>query len=278
MKYLPVKRKYCGNEMTFRFLNPPSKNEYLVLTIPGGPNLSGTYLDPFLVRLAERTNINVGILDLPNHGESKGLGKERKFSYEDCCELLRRAICELTEDCTNLILFGQSFGARLAFDLLARLEIKISGLFLTGFPHKFEHSTDFENKFNELEINPNDGPRINLKKKFSVYTVVPFPDELLFAINSELRKEENSAMLEETPSITDSAEFIVRNKKNTPITILEGDSDLIIPDNNLLELKRIIPQASCITIKKTGHYLLWLKGQKKLVDIFSSFLSSITLQ
>jgi pimeloyl-ACP methyl ester carboxylesterase len=134
MKTLPMHHFYCQEQIACRFLRSPSKNEPLVITIPGGPGLSGNYLDNFLIDLAQHANINVGIMDLPNHGESVLSLTKLPLTYKNCFDLTNSMLNELAQQAKELILFGQSFGARLAFDLLAFSHTKIIGGFLTAFP------------------------------------------------------------------------------------------------------------------------------------------------
>lgn len=118
--------------------------------------LSGKYLDHFLFDLSEQININVAILDLPNHGDSNLSPTQLPLSYQKCFDLLDNALRELTQQAEKLILFGQSFGARLAFDLLAFSQANIVGGFLTGFPHKFQMSRSMQEKIASLDLTCND--------------------------------------------------------------------------------------------------------------------------
>lgn len=275
MKYLPIGKNYYQNEVACRFLHHPVEKKCLIMTIPGGPGLSGTYLDHFLFDLANRIDVNVGILDLPNHGKSRILRKKDNLLYKDCLKMVISTINEISRDFGNLVLFGQSFGARLAFDALAESEAKIMGLFLTGFPYKFEHSSSLINKINNFHSDEE-----NLKKHaegiFSLYTVIPFSTELIQAITSEVCKEENGKMLDETPEIEVSAEFIRKNKIHVPIFVLEGDSDIVIPDDNLLRLKEIIPHASFKKIKNCGHFVM-IENEEETIKNFSSFIESVSV-
>lgn len=272
MKILPFKKTYCDGEIACRFLQSPEGKD-LLMAIPGGPGLSGSYLDPFLIELADRANINVGILDLPNHGESMSNTKNN-YLYENCLHKLEDAFKQISSECNRLIIFGQSFGARLAFDLLANAQLQIDGAILTALPYKFEHSSQLQKKIEALNIDPQDGELTVLQKIFSAYTVIPFSQEQLLAINSEAKKEENFGMLEGSPPISESAKLILQEKSFVPLTILEGSSDFVTPDDNFLELKKIIPHASFVTIEDAGHFVM-IEQPEAALNIFSSFLRHV---
>ena len=196
MHCLPLKKFYCNQEMACRFLRTPLQNELLILTIPGGPRLSGLYLDPFLMALAEKSNIhvNVGIVDLPNHGDSVITESSLPLSYQRCVEMIDHVLSEVRKECGKVVLFGQSFGARVAFDLLATSDVKIDGAVLTGFPAEFENSLGLIKKVATLDLmsttseNQDEVFLSNWAKILTLYTYAPLPKNAFNALASTVFK------------------------------------------------------------------------------------------
>src|SRR5437868_7956893 len=177
MYHLPLRKFYCNQEIACRFLRNPSKNELLILTLPGGPSLSGLYLDQFLLKLSMHAYVNVGIVDLPNHGDSVMAENNLPLTYQRCVEMLNNTLSEIHNECDNIILFGQSFGARLAFDLLAISDVKIDGLILTGFPAEFKISDELLKKISSLDLESGENQEQvflrNWTKILPLYTYAP---------------------------------------------------------------------------------------------------------
>lgn len=280
MKSLPVLHFYCQNQIACRFLYSPSKNEPLIVTIPGGPGLSGRYLDHFLIDLAQHTNLNIGIMDLPNHGESVAPFSKLPLSYKHCFDLIDNMLNEIAQQTEKLILFGQSFGARLVFDLLAFSRVKIIGGFLTGFPYKFQMSEKMMKKISSLNIIFEDGihPEENFKKSWVKilphYTFLPLSDEVFDALTSNTKIQGNEHILDEVPDIEVSMEALSSKSILPSIGILQGDADGVVPDDNFLKLKHIVPQAQFFEIEKCGHFPM-VENPTETIRLFSQFYLSL---
>jgi len=280
MQFLPSKKFFHQNEMACRFLRAPSHEEMLVLMIPGGPSLSGKYLDHFLSALAQEMNVNVGIIDLPNHGDSILLPDRFPLSYQKTMELIDETIREISKSCGKLMLFGQSFGARVAFDLLALSNIKMDGAFLTGFPYVFQVSQIMQQRIKTLNLsecrhidNKEEQQRLAWSKIVQLYTFSPLAPEIYDALTSDTKFSGNEQILSVVPSITQSIDALSK-KAGVPIGILQGDFDCVVPDDNLSILKKLLPQAHFFEIKKCGHFPM-IENQTETLQAFSHFFSSI---
>lgn len=277
MKSLPICLFYCQNQIASRFLRPPSKNEPLVIAIPGGPGLSGNYLDHFLIELARHENINVGVMDLPNHGKSVLSLTRLPLSYKNCFDLTESMLNEVAKKTDRIILFGQSFGARLAFDLLSFSHVKIIGGFLTGFPYKFQISERMHNKISLLDMtsdddNPEENFRKNWGKILPLYTFSPLSTEIFESLVSNTKIRGNEYILDEVPDIVLSMKAFSQKPISPTIGILQGDFDEVVPENNFLKLKNFLPYAQFFNIEKCGHFPM-VEKPKETIQYFSQFYS-----
>lgn len=273
MAQLPLQLFFCQKQIAARFLHPPTQNETIVLTFPGGPGLSGRYLEKFLIDLAGHININIGLIDLPNHGCSILPKSKLPLSYTTCLELLMEAVNELAEKKIKLILFGQSLGARLAFDLLALTQTKIYGAFLTGFPYKFETSQEMQKQLAPLKIqltgtDPEKHFKSFLCQIIKYYTTLPLSKETSKLLVSETKIYGNECLLDDVPDLKFSLEAL-SNKACIPyIGILQGNNDIVVPENNFSTLKKLLPTAQFYKIQNCGHFPML----EKPLETIQSFL------
>lgn len=270
---LPLRERFCDGQMVCRFLRPLSSGEPLVLAIPGGPGLSSRYLDPFMQTIAERVGANVATMDLPNHGESV-VSSSAVLTYPDCLHLVARAVQEIQTRSGALFVFGQSMGARLAFDLLAELDKAPDGTLLTGFPFKFEISSRLISTLNELPLESEEGPdaeRIhaqNWKKMLPVYASQPLAPEVFDALAMREKVPNGHDMLRDTPDIGAVAELIPRN---APLLIVEATNDPVVPDGNWETLRSLLPHATFTCMENVGHFPMVEDGEATL-GAFADFM------
>jgi pimeloyl-ACP methyl ester carboxylesterase len=282
MQHLPLKKFYCNQEVACRFLRAPAKNEVLVLTIPGGPCLSGLYLDQFLMTLAKRSYIlvNVGIIDLPNHGESVMAEGSSQLSYQRCVEMINTVLQEVRNECGMMVLFGQSFGARVAFDLLATSDVQIDGAVLTGFPAEFQMSSDLMKMIGELELelstleNEDEVFLRNWSKILNLYTYAPLPENVFNALASNLKRSGNENILDNVPAFASTAKKLKSKSRISPLAVIQGDVDGVVPDNNLSMLKANLPLAQFYEFKNCGHFPM-VEQEEETLKVFTEFLSKV---
>jgi len=259
-------------------MNKPLKNESLIIFIPGGPCLSGKYLEYFAYTLSQQNEMNVGLLSLPNHDDSILDGTELPLSYQRCLEFVREMLDEVNIYTNKLILFGQSFGARLAFDLLGYYEKNIPSVFLTGFPYQFEISSTLLNKLESLEniTDSNNSEEFNFQKTWEnmlpFYSYSSLPPDILEILSSNTRYKGNQKILNYVPPIEETINRLEKRKSQHHIAILQGENDLVVPDNNIEKLKSLIPQAQYFLIEKCGHFAM-IEQQQKTLEAFSDFMN-----
>ena len=277
MPLLAHKKQLCDGRLTARFLRQVPNQEPLVVCIPGGPGLGSSYLDPFMFQLAQRASVNTGILDLPNHGESAAT--EGSLTYPECADLVGRAVLELISNSQCLFLFGQSFGARLVFDLLPKLG-SLGGAILTGFPYAFQNSEGLLEKIGNLSLEPLENPAEpdavfarNWKKIFPLYTTRPLAPTIADALSTGTRWSGNDRMLENVPPIERTVEALSHNAAIPPILILEGDADGVVPDDNFDTLKRLVPYAKFERVRDAGHFPM-VEQKEQVLSALTAFISA----
>ncbi len=265
-----------GGQMSCAALRPLSHREPLILALHGGPGLSGDYLQPFLARLAETVCLNAALLDLPNHGRSVVEPASLPLTYPDCLSYLDSAIRELDGQCGGIILFGQSFGARLALDLMAGSPVDFRGAILTGMPVRFESSSEFNAKSPPLEPWTGgadvEGAFVrNWRKILPLYTAGPLPIEVFEKLATGTRWAGNEKMADDAPSLESSFSRLMRRHAATRILFVQGGKDLVLPDGNDAELRRVIPTAKFHEFLDAGHFVILEKPEAAL-SVMADFI------
>ena len=253
----------------------------MILALHGGPGLSGDYLKPFLGRLAEETSLNVALMDLPNHGRSVVNRDSLPLTYRDCLSYLDSAIRELGAKCGGIILFGQSFGARLALDLLAAPTFDFKGAILTGMPVSFDSSMAFNTAVSRLELEPWTGAADvegafarNWRKILPLYTAQPLPAEVFASLVSGTRWAGNEKMTDDVSPLEDVFSKLIKRPAASRVLFVQGESDLVLPDGNDEALRRIIPTAKLQEIPGAGHFVMLEKPEAAL-SVMADFIRGL---
>lgn len=279
MDMLSQRYALVGGQMSCAALRPLSPREPLILALHGGPGLSGDYLQPFLARLAETLSMNAALLDLPNHGRSRVDPDSLPLTYPTCLEYLDSAVQELGGKCGGIVLFGQSFGARLALDLLAASAVEFKGAILTGMPVRFESSMEFNAKSPPLEPWTGgadvEGAFVrNWRKLLPLYTAGPLPAEVFEKLTAGTRWAGNEKMADNAPSLESSFSRLMKRPTATRILFVQGGKDLVLPDGNDEELRRAIPMAKFHEISDAGHFVMLEKPDASL-SVMAGFIRGL---
>lgn len=271
---LPLRETFCNGQMVCRLLRPLNPNESLILAIPGGPGLSSRYLDPFMRSLSERTGLNVATLDLPNHGDSKITSHGDPLSYAQCLSFIKQTVEEMQKQSKALLIFGQSFGARLAFDLLADLEKAPAVTLLTGFPYVFQISSGLISRLNDLPLQSEEGPDAekihaeNWKKILPVYAVKPLSQEVFDALATREEVPNGHSMLQGAPPVENVSEKI---REPNSILIIQAEQDPVVPDENWIMLRNLLPHATFFPLEDVGHFPS-AENPGAVLEAFSNFV------
>src|SRR5579885_542389 len=142
---LPHSSAVGKERLAVRSLAPIGSTSDLLLTLPGGPGLSGRYLDSFLASLDLGDSWNTAILDLPGHGLST---TNRKIRYPELVEIIGDAVGAVRSSHERVLLWGHSLGGRLVLDISGNQRIERA--VLTGTPARFEPSSRFQERSADL--------------------------------------------------------------------------------------------------------------------------------
>lgn len=278
MDMLPVEQRFAGTRIFCAFRRPLAQEQATIVTIPGGPCLSADYLKPFLARLSETTGLNVGLLNLPNHDRSHG-PQSGTLTYPECLELIGIAVRGIADQCGKLILFGQSFGARLALDLLTKPELKVRGAILAGLPSRFEISRVLEARLAAEKLEDYTGTSAdegvfarNWRRILPHYTAVKIAAEDFERLAAGTRWAGNERMLENAPPIEQILPAVMKRSGATRLLALQGSADIVVPDGNADSLTRAIPTMRFQEISGAGHFVMIEKPEATL-EVMSAFLA-----
>lgn len=277
MSVLSVDQRLVKGQIACRSLRAWSKDERVILAIPGGPGLSGEYLEPFLASLAEATSHNATLVDLPNHGKSVLRPNGAVLDFRHCLDLLASAIDEIGPRAKGVVLFGQSLGARLSFDLAAMRGESVSAVVMTGLPYAFENSSALTKKlaaisFESLTGGPDDEAAFarNWSKVLPYYTSAPLPAEVAGRLTSGTKWRGNERMLDQAPPF-DAVAASMEGRGAPPMLIIQGGQDLVVPEGNLATLRRSVPVAEFKEIADAGHFVM-VEKPSETIRLIADFL------
>src|SRR5713226_3165491 len=216
--------------------------------------------------------------DRPGHGQSQR-PKHGDATVEVQARLLHDALKQLRVD--RPIVVGHSWGGALALVYAINYPKEVSGVVLVA-PAVYE-SQDGVSLITSLPAVPVVGDAVNfvltplfaatfvrseLKKAFSPD---PVPKNYLRSVLSEwTRPKKVKAYSLDEASLNDSLkQFSPRYPEiSVPVSILAGDSDLIVSEKDQAErLHQALPRSYLIVLPKTGHQIPFTRPQAVLDEI-----------
>ncbi len=216
--------------------------------------------------------------DRPGHGRSER-PKHIDATVEVQARLLHDALKQLHVE--RPIVVGHSWGGALALVYAINYPQEVAGVVLVG-PAAYE-SKDGVSLVSELPAVPVIGDAVNfvltplfaatfvrseLKKAFSPD---PVPKNYLRSVLSEwTRPKKIKAYSLDEVSLNDSLkQFSPRYPELTiPVSILAGDSDLIVPEKeNAERLHQALPKSRLVLLPKTGHQIPFTRSQAVVDEI-----------
>ncbi len=216
--------------------------------------------------------------DRPGHGRSER-PKHIDVTVEVQARLLHDALKQLHVE--RPIVVGHSWGGALALVYAIIYRQEVAGVVLVA-PAVYE-SQDGVSLVTELPAVPVIGDAVNfvltpllaatfvrsaLKKAFSPD---PVPKNYLRSVLSEWTKAKKvKAYSLDEASLNDSLkQFSPRYPEITiPVSILAGDSDLIVPEKkNAERLHQVLPKSRLILLPKTGHQIPFTRSQAVVDEI-----------
>lgn len=232
----------------------------LVIGVPGGPGISGRYLDRSVEQLAGRLNINGAVIDLPNHGQSGRISPSSdSFQYDEAREMLSNLFSRFEARSNKLIIYGHSLGAVIGMDLMSLFPALVQAAIFISAPTLFVSSPGFETFLRS--INALDTTWTN-EAEFSVWWRKIIPAYFVRAVSRdelELLAHPtywigNEHFNEGIPSFAGIASKLSSQGQVRRILYFEGEKELVLPENNFAEVKRSLPGVDAVKLQGAGHF------------------------
>lgn len=259
MSILPYEFELVSKKLVARCRHEIEPNSPLIVGVPGGPGISGKYLDQFIGELGDRYQMNTLVLDLPNHSSHPGLLVDPFLNYPGTVEILRQAFEALSQH--ELIVLAHSFGARLMIDLFSLINVKINFTVMMSLPASYETSTEYSDRVFKGGLS---NLKIGSEEDFAHYWkgILPFyfhESTARLARSPTLTDgtcwEKTTRMTEMTPTIEDSAARVKGMPTSfSSILYLEGADDLRLAFGNVDRLKKNFLHWEYQTLSNTGHF------------------------
>lgn len=227
-------------------------------------------------KLIADSGYRVIIPDLPNHGRSS---HTQGFSYVEMASIMQDFI--IRQAVEKPIIIGHSMGGKIALAMnnAVNNNFDYSGLILLDIHNKSYDDSYFDSNFNKvlLDTNPQDFSSMrealeyfqnqNLDKSYIALLI-----KNLERRSSGLRWKPNLPMLAiEDRAIRGSVEV---GTSWVPSLLVRGGDSNYVSNQDIIDLKRILPRLDVETIPSSGHWL-HVDRSDKLVEAILGFLKVI---
>ncbi len=253
------------------------KGNVLVVGIPGGPGISGRYLDSFVAEISAKLNCNGVVFDLPNHGDKAQTELISEARYPAVVEALGEALGELGEN--RLLLVGHSYGARLALDLMGAGSFNLIGGILLSLPTSWGSSPRFKDGIramglSEVKIDQESDFKSYWRKILPLYFSSGVPSvSAEIALTTKTFWKASQKMTEGLPTL-DLTATALANRRQVPILYLEGDEDARLPAGNMGTLQNAFPFWDYHLLSNCGHFPMIERPVETLAEA-GEFISKI---
>jgi pimeloyl-ACP methyl ester carboxylesterase len=255
-----------SNFKPFRFLNGLSgrllsredaQGKYLVF-LPGGPGISGKYLDEIAAKFTTDFRVNIFIFNLPFHDDAE-ISVNRDFpkdlDFQGAVGLIQDAIQNELKP-NSCVFVGHSFGALLTCSILCSGKPFFKGGYLVSMPVSGESSAQFKIEKKRLGLLE---PTISSEEDFGRY----WKSILGLYARRNLSPREVANLTDETFWEISQSLWVnvvwpdprsLSVLGSIPLGIMQGLSDLRLPDNNLERLKELAPLGGLDLLEEVGHF------------------------
>lgn len=237
------------------FAFPFSKG--VVLAIPGGPGLSGAYMDDCVRALGRDVKCPAYVLDHEYHA-NPAPGESLLWTYSLLIDFIERAsICRFQD--RPIILMGHSFGARVALDLALRKKLNLLFVNLVSFPTRLEKPKSFLMARKRLGLN---AYKVETEADFRIYWRALLPLYLHRRITkgdlSRLTKRtawiQAQGLTKGVPSLHSALLKGRRSDVRKPGLFIFGDSDRTLLKPSTSQMKSLLPLSQASEIHDCGHF------------------------
>lgn len=250
---LPCEASF-SNGIRFRSDNLKTR-EKLIIGIPGGPGISGTYMDVSIAQVASFLGGRPIVIALPNHdGEVRWTLGE--LDWKLTRDLILENLMDLRQVSQEIILVAHSFGALLILDALNEAQGSlVDKLILVSTPDALGWSEEMKM---ELQKRGLSSSRIKSESDFQGFwrTVLPLFFETQLSAELASRMSEQTfftvslKMGEGSPQLD---RFRGLDRK-LPLIFIEGSDDIVSGRGRLSRLKELFPEASLYAVNESGHF------------------------
>jgi pimeloyl-ACP methyl ester carboxylesterase len=276
-----IDQKFLGGLINVRLSEPLTRGSKVLLGIPGGPGISGRYMDDITQTIAKRIGAVALVVDLPNHDGSGRLRRDGDLSYPEARSMLVDLLRELHQYGVEIVLFGHSMGAAIALDLLKTMAVPIKKTILISMPITWDGSEDFANFARSVAAEEESWPT---EEEFKTWWKKVLPcyfyrkptaheTELLAGRTFWIS---NESFAEDLPSATESAAFLKDKDLLKDILYMEGERELVLPKDNFARVKIALPGAEAHRLERTGHFPM-LEDVPSFTNRVTSFLAAVVI-
>lgn len=248
-----------GQNIRARLLHESKKTDRLVLSIPGGPGISGTYMDTYTASLAKHLHATGLTIDLPNHGLSCRSLTCGKFDYDDARKAIIGFIKELQKHHRRIVLVGHSFGALIALDMLQESGLGFEKTILVSMPSSFDGNarfTEFRSTNGLLQENwiAESDFQVWWRKLAPFYFHRDASAHQLDQLTKQTYWIGNENFGSGMPTFEELTSKLGARGSEYSILYVEGDHEPILPDDNFQRVIDAIPKARHLKVENSGHF------------------------
>lgn len=269
------KHFFANGKINVSFLEGRPKTSSLILFIPGGPGLSSHYLDDFILKLSTETDLELALLDLPNHDQSF-VFSESAIDFHICSQLISDAINDLSKRYAKIHLFCHSLGG--VFILNKLDSINVETIFFCSVPAKLDHSSEFKEKQSEIIFSNNhEDEELDFRDRFNLLSPLYYNSLSNFDLKANWLKTSfwraGKYLMKgffNPPRCSGKREVEANN--NMVINIIEGSRDIVLIEQNCELLKRQVPNSIFHSVDQSGHFP-FIENPDRVISIILARIS-----
>ena len=256
-----------NSKIAIRSIKPITPETTIILGIPGGPGITGAYMDQPIAELANFFHVNGAVIDLPNHGLSgRNSDAEMQFDYKEARTMLISMLQELSAKNIKIILYGHSFGGLISMDLMRDQSVQIEHAVIVSVPTSWKNTSEFTQFLKESDAEnlswANEAAfQLWWRKILPAYFAEPIPNSLFEKIAAPTHWIGNEHFNEGMDSFDVIASDIVKLKMVDRIDYFEGERELVLPAKNFDKVRSSLPGVRTTRLIGTGHFPMLDKNE-----------------
>ena len=248
-----------------------SSNKYL-LCINGAQQTMAIWKQFISVFSKDYTVI---VFDFPGQGYGKIIHEPKHVTFQEQIECMEKVVDD-QENIEMLYVYGASWGAIMASAFVVKTKYHVEKLILGSFA--LRGNENLTNVIREglsmFDSGMSDRIGCLLVKSFGENV----PDQLRIKIKKQFETMSRDHFLafyhhsEFVNSVDDFSELINFSAIKAKTLLVYGNQDTIVDLNDLIVLKKIIPDVNLLTLDKVGHFLHF--EDNDIMKIYSNFFNN----